>query len=405
MNQSALEPQSQRSRMMRSKTPAILLAISGVAISVSSAIGVVAQATPSRSLLALSKRNHTLAIVNPSTLQVIASAPVGPDPHEVIASSDGKTAYVSIYGGGRYHTLSVIDLVRQKALPDIDTGALNGPHGLAFAGEKVWFTAEGAKAVATYDPVSAKIDWIMGTGQNRTHMIYVTPNEKRIYTTNVSSATVSILEKVTLPPMSPPPGMPQPQGSMPPPPPPGGNQPRMDWNETVIPVGKGDEGFDVSPVGGFIDGEGKIVSTTTGALPELEVTWQSRVDDEQSLTSPEELLAAAHASCFAMQFTSGLVGAGWEPEEMQVSCEVTFEIGMGITGSALTARVTVDGLTDEQVYEIAQRAKIMCPISRALAGIDITLELPDLVLEGDEGEAEVGDADVEAGEASSATDE
>ena len=78
------------------------------------------------------------------------------DPHEVIASSDGKTAYVSIYGGGRYHALSVIDLVGQKALPDIDTGALNGPHGLAFVGGKVWFTAEGAKAIARYDPAAAK---------------------------------------------------------------------------------------------------------------------------------------------------------------------------------------------------------------------------------------------------------
>lgn len=64
-------------------------------------IGAVAQSPPARSLLALSKRNHTLAIVDPNTLQVIARAPVGPDPHEVIASSDGETAYVSIYGGGR----------------------------------------------------------------------------------------------------------------------------------------------------------------------------------------------------------------------------------------------------------------------------------------------------------------
>jgi YVTN family beta-propeller protein len=169
----------------------------------------------------------------------LARVPVGPDPHEVIASSDGKTAYVSIYGGGRYHALSVIDLVGKKALSDIDTGALNGPHGLAFVGGKVWFTAEGAKAVASYDLVSAKIDWIMGTGQNRTHMLFVTPDEKRIYTTNVNSGTVSILEKVALPPMGPPPGQPPPQGT----------QARMDWNETVIPVGKGDEGFDLSPDG------------------------------------------------------------------------------------------------------------------------------------------------------------
>jgi YVTN family beta-propeller protein len=198
-----------------------------------------------RILLALSKHDHSLAMVDPATLQVIARAPVGPDPHEVIASSDGRTAYVSIYGGGRYHAISVIDLVGKKALPDIDTGALNGPHGLAFVGGKLWFTAEGAKAIASYDPATAKIDWIMGTGQNRTHMIYIKPDEKQIYTTNISSGTVSILEKVALP--SGPPGVHPPPGS--PPPPPGGGQTRMDWNQSVIPVGKGDEGFDVSPDG------------------------------------------------------------------------------------------------------------------------------------------------------------
>ena len=233
---------------MRSTTPTMLFAVTALAISLFTAIGVVAQSTPSRSLLALSKRDHTLAIVDPKTLQVVARAPVGPDPHEVIASSDGKTAYVSIYGGGRYHALSVIDLVAQKALPDIDTGALNGPHGLFFVGGKVWFTAEGAKAVASYDPASAKIDWIMGTGQNRTHMLYVTADEKQVYTTNVNSATVSILEQVTLPPMGPPPSGVR-RRAQATPPPPGGNQPRTDWNQTVIPVGKGSEGFDVSPDG------------------------------------------------------------------------------------------------------------------------------------------------------------
>ena len=213
------------------------------------AVEVMAQAPKKWVLLALSKREHTLAMVDPNTLEVIARAPVGADPHEVIGSTDGTRAYVSIYGGGRYHAISVVDLVGHKSLPEIDTGALNGPHGLQFAGGKVWFTAEGAKAVARYDPVSAKVDWVMGTGQNRTHMLYVTPDEGRIYTTNVSSGTVSILEKVALAPMGPPPGM-RPQGAAPPPPPPpGGNGPRTDWNETVIPVGKGDEGFDVSPDG------------------------------------------------------------------------------------------------------------------------------------------------------------
>ncbi len=78
---------------------------------------------------------------------------------------------------------------------------MNGPHGLTFVGGKVWFTAEGAKAVARFDPTTSSVDWIMGTGQNRTHMLYVTPDEKQIYTTNVSSGTVSILEKIALPPM------------------------------------------------------------------------------------------------------------------------------------------------------------------------------------------------------------
>jgi YVTN family beta-propeller protein len=200
-----------------------------------------AQPTPRQSLLVLSKHDHTLAIVDSATLKVVGRAPVGPDPHEVIASSDGKTAYVSIYGGGAYHVLNVIDLIAQKPLPDIDLGALNGPHGLAFAGGKVWFTAEGAKAIGSYDPAAGKIDWIMGTGQNRTHMLYVTSDLKQIYTTNVNAATVSIIEKT-------------PQELRPPPMRPGGQNgpggpPRLDWNQTVIPVGKGDEGFDVSPDG------------------------------------------------------------------------------------------------------------------------------------------------------------
>jgi YVTN family beta-propeller protein len=202
-----------------------------------------AQPTPHESLLVLSKHEHTLSIVDPATLKVVAHAPVGQDPHEVIASSDGKTAYVSIYGGGAYHTLSVIDLIGQKALPDIDLGPLNGPHGLTFVGGKLWFTAEGAKVIGRYDPAKGKVDWVMGTGQNRTHMIFVTKDLRWIYTTNVASGTVSILERKAIRIMGPPPG-------------PGVTAPfrtatpyRMDWNQTVIPVGRGDEGFDVTPDG------------------------------------------------------------------------------------------------------------------------------------------------------------
>jgi len=82
--------------------------------------------------------------------------PVGNDPHEVIASSDGKLAYVSNYGSGAFNTLAVVDLVAHKTLTSVDLGALRGPHGLDFVGEKVWFTAEAAKAIGSYDPADQK---------------------------------------------------------------------------------------------------------------------------------------------------------------------------------------------------------------------------------------------------------
>jgi YVTN family beta-propeller protein len=203
-----------------------------------------AQTTPRESLLILSKQDHTVAIVDPTTLKVVSKIPVGNDPHEVIASSDGNTAYVSNYGGGAYNTLTVVDVALQTPLNAIDLGALRGPHGLDFVGGKVWFTAEAAQAIASYDPATQKVDWILGTGQNRTHMIYVSPDGKRVVTTNVNSGTVSIMEKSVVRARNGPPPNPQ-QGSAPGAPPPG--PPREDWSQTVIKVGEGSEGFDVSP--------------------------------------------------------------------------------------------------------------------------------------------------------------
>jgi YVTN family beta-propeller protein len=201
-----------------------------------------AQQAPRRWLLALSKTDHTLAIVDPATLKVVARIPVGEDPHEVIASADGRTAYVSIYGGGSLHELDVLDLVGQKPLPAVDTRPLYGPHGLVFEAGKAWFTAEGSKAVGRYDPATGRLDWSMGTGQDRTHMLYVTADGRRIYTTNVTSGTVSILVDTLIQggPPGPPPGA---QG------PPPGPRSREEWRQTVIPVGRGSEGFDVSPDG------------------------------------------------------------------------------------------------------------------------------------------------------------
>jgi YVTN family beta-propeller protein len=176
-------------------------------------------------------------------LKVAAKMPVGDDPHEVIATADGKVAYVSNYGGGgtgALHTLAVIDLVNQKALAPIDLGALRGPHGLDFAGGKVWFTAEAAKVFGSVDPATGKVDFVLGSGQNRTHMVYVMQDLSRIFTSNIQSGTVSIWEKVR---PSLPSGPPLPAGGAAPGPLP------AEWSQFLVTVGAGSEGFDVSPDG------------------------------------------------------------------------------------------------------------------------------------------------------------
>ena len=118
-----------------------------------------AESTPPEALLVLAKSDNTLAIVDPVSFKVIARFPSGPDPHEVIASADGHYAFISNYGSGAYNTLTVVDLVAQKPLPAVDLGALRGPHGLVFAGGKVWFTAEGAKVIGSYDPAPGISIW------------------------------------------------------------------------------------------------------------------------------------------------------------------------------------------------------------------------------------------------------
>jgi len=216
----------------------VLLALAGTVLAQSR--------TPTPALLVLSKRDHTLSIVDPATLQVVARMPSGPDPHEVEASTDGKRAYISNYGGGAYNTITVVDLVAQKTLRAIDLGALRGPHGLDYVGGKLYFTAEANKVFGRYDPATDKVDWIMGTGQDRTHMIAVWKDLSRIVTTNVSSATISIFEMSAAQPGSggPPPGGAS-QGGSPGPPP--ARTPQ--WTQTIVAVGRGSEGFDVAPDG------------------------------------------------------------------------------------------------------------------------------------------------------------
>ena len=152
-------------------------------------------------------------------------------------------------------------------------------------------------------------------------------------------------------------------------------------------------------IGGLMDGQGTIMSSTSGTIPELELTWNARNDETEPLTSPEELLAAAHAACFSMQLAHGLIGAGWDPEVITTHATVAFEVGIGITGINLTAHVEVDGIPDEVLRETAERAKATCPLSKALAGVEITLDLPDLPPIEDEEEEGYGEEELATAEA------
>jgi YVTN family beta-propeller protein len=204
--------------------------------------------TPSPALLVLEKADNSLAIVDPATLRVLTRVPAGQDPHEIVASSDGKVAYISNYGGlgSNLNTISVVDLVASKALPPINLGALHSAHGLALVGGKLYFTAETSKVIGRYDPVAQSVEWVLGTGQDRTHMVMVSESLDRIFTSNVSSGTISIIEQVPAPSYGPSPAGAA-SGAPPPGSPSGG--PRKTWEVTNVASGRGSEGFDVTPNG------------------------------------------------------------------------------------------------------------------------------------------------------------
>ena len=182
--------------------------------------------TPSPALLVVEKEDQAVAIVDPASLQVVGRVAAGSDPHEICVSGDGRTAYISNYGAFStpLHTLSVVDLVAQKPLPPVDLGALRAPHGLEEVDGKIYFTAEGTKAIGRYDPAGGQVDWILGVGEDRTHMLVVAPELRQVFASDVNSDSISILERDKDADVS-------------------------GWKQTRIPVGKGPEGFDVSPDG------------------------------------------------------------------------------------------------------------------------------------------------------------
>lgn len=176
---------------------------------------------PHPALLALNKEG-TLAIVNPATRQIVAKIRVGDTPHETAATADGKLAFVSNYGGSTPgNTISVIDLAARKEIHRVDLGPLRRPHGLAIFDGKLYFTCEVNEIIGRYDPATNQVDWLLGTGQEQTHMIELNRDGSQIYTANILGNTISVIDRIGA----------------------------ANWRVTSIPVGKGPEGFDVTPDG------------------------------------------------------------------------------------------------------------------------------------------------------------
>jgi YVTN family beta-propeller protein len=214
-----------------------------------------AQATPTAApgyLLVLNKAEATLAIVDPATMQVVGRVPTGEGPHEVAVSADGRTAYVTNYGGQKPgNSLSVIDLAARKETRRVDLGPLLRPHGVAERGGKIYFTSELSRTVARYDPAADKVDLIVGTGQSITHMLVLHPKRAVVYTADILSNTASVIEL-------------EKQQQTPGPPP----------HVSHVAVGPQPEGIDITPdgrelwVGHNQDGGISIIDTETQKVKE-----------------------------------------------------------------------------------------------------------------------------------------
>jgi len=125
--------------------------------------------------------------------------------------------------------------------------------------------------------------------------------------------------------------------------------------------------------GNLMEGGG-TVKPASGAFGELPISWEKRANNREGATSPEELLGAAHAACFSMALANGLTQGGHPPEQLATSARVGFQAGQGITGIHLQVRGRVPGIDAGAFREAAEAAKSNCPVSKALTGVEITLE-------------------------------
>ena len=196
-------------------------------------------------LLVLNKRDATLVFVDPVSGKISATLGTGVGPHEVEVSDDGKLAFVSNYGTQTPgHSLTIVDIPGRKEVKRLDLGDLRRPHGLSFSGGRLYFTAEDARRVASIDPASLRVSWTFDTTQDRTHMVLATRDGARLFTTNMGSNSVSVIERGAA-------------GT---------------WSQKLIPVGEGPEGLDLSPDGSALwvahsrDGGISVIDAASGKV-------------------------------------------------------------------------------------------------------------------------------------------
>src|SRR5215467_14624300 len=207
-------------------------------------------------LLVVNKSEATLAIVDTTSGRLLAKVPTGDFPHEVAASNNGRMAFVTNYGDARPgNTLSVIDVVARKELRRVDLGTLRRPHGVTVVDGKAVLTAEDARQVARYDPSTNRIDWRFDTGQDVTHMVLASRSGRMLFTSNIGSNTIGIIE-----------------------------QQAKDWKQTLIRVGPGPEGLDLSPDGREL----WAAHTGNGGVSIIDVSAKERYSDDRRRDTPRQ---------------------------------------------------------------------------------------------------------------------
>ncbi|QQS33968.1 MAG: YncE family protein [Acidobacteriota bacterium] len=175
-------------------------------------------------LVIVNRGESTMSFVDAKEMKLLATVPTASGPHEVVTSADGKTAFVSIYGTQQPGSmLAIFDVATQKELKRFDLMPLMRPHGMVVLGGKIYLSAEANNAVGRYDIAAGKVDWLIGTGQSVSHMVVVSADQKKIYTPNIGSDTVTAIEFNNVPPAA--------------------------SKTTHIPVGKQPEAIDISPDG------------------------------------------------------------------------------------------------------------------------------------------------------------